>query len=944
VSTERMGPGWHSPVMVGRDEELDVLRQAVIRARQGSGGMVLVTGEAGIGKSRLLEEASGYARTLGMAVLAGRAVEGGGPYRPVAEALSARLRDAAVPVPDELRPFRPALARLLPGWLPDEPVTGVDPVVVLGEGVLRLLRIVAGQEGAIVVLEDLHWADRDTFTLLDYLSSPLAEVPVALLASARSDEEQPELLRRLAWRTGLRRVPLTRLDPEGVRRVAAAYAGAPLPGPVVDFLIGAAEGLPFLVEELLSSLAESGAVADGAVADNAGQARRGTLAVEVPRTLAELVHRRLARLAPEPRQVVEAAAVIGRSVDWGLLGPVTGLDEHVVVAALRAAVAAYLMEPEHDRFVWRHALMREAVLARLLPPERAVLARRAAEVLHLADNELTSPDAVLIAELYAQGGDGRLAAQVLVRSARHAIAAGAPHSAAELLDRAAELGGGTIAAVERARMLTFTGQAAQALDVAAPALLGARGEERFELLLSLARAAVATGRWTEAEDYLRRTGRAGDPRVDAIAADAAFGAGRVDQAAALAQAAAAAARENRLAEAGCEALAVVARCAGLPDARAAAEAFRQAADLAEEHSLVPWRIRALLGLGTIELQSGKTTVLEQVRDLALDAGMLAEVAATDLLLADACACTDGPVAALERSERSAALARQVRLEQTAAMAAAQCAEAHAVAGRHDDMRAMLSLASGTNVAPDVAAAASSALALAAIGDRDLPRARSLLDDSVEKMRGHASAAPLRSWGLWALIRTVLGDRDGTARDLLRHSPVVARNVNGGALQYADAVAAGRGGDEATALSLLRAADELLTREHWWRRLLRLHVFEAAIADGWGEPVQELRRDLAGFEAAGDHRLARICRDLLRHAGAPVPRRGRGDSAVPPSLRAVGVTSREMDVLFLIAQGLTNTQIAERLFLSRRTVETHVAHLLAKTGAPDRSGLTRHLTE
>jgi len=900
--------------------------------------MVLVTGEAGIGKSRLLEEASGYALTLGMAVLAGRAVEGGGPYRPVAEALSARLRDAAVPVPDELRPFRPALARLLPGWLPDEPVTGVDPVVVLGEGVLRLLRIVAGQEGAIVVLEDLHWADRDTFTLLDYLSSPLAEVPVALLASARSDEEQPELMRRLAWRTGLLRVPLTRLDPEGVRRVATAYAGAPLPVPVVDFLIGAAEGLPFLVEELLSSLAESGAVADGAVADNAGQARRGTLAVEVPRTLAELVHRRLARLAPQPRQVVEAAAVIGRSVDWGLLGPVTGLDEHVVVAALRAAVAAYLMEPEHDRFVWRHALMREAVLARMLPPERAVLARRAAAVLHLADNELTGPDAVLIAELYAQGGDGRLAAQVLVRSARHAIAAGAPHSAAELLDRAAELGGGTIAAVERARMLTFTGQAAQALDVAAPALLGARGEERFELLLGLARAAVATGRWAEVEDYLRRTGRAGDPRVDAIAADAAYGAGRVDQAAALAQAAAAAARENRLAEAGCEALAVVARCAGLPDARAAAEAFRQAADLAEEHSLVPWRIRALLGLGTIELQSGKTTVLEQVRDLALDAGMLAEVAATDLLLADACACTDGPVAALERSERSAALARQVRLEQTAAMAAAQCAEAHAVAGRHDDMRAMLSLASGTNVAPDVAAAASSALALAAIGDRDLPRARSLLDDSVEKMRGHASAAPLRSWGLWALIRTVLGDRDGTARDLLRHSPVVARNVNGGALQYADAVAAGRGGDEATALSLLRAADELLTREHWWRRLLRLHVFEAAIADGWGEPVQELRRDLAGFEAAGDHRLARICRDLLRHAGAPVPRRGRGDSAVPPSLRAVGVTSREVDVLRLMGEGLTNTAIAQRLVLSPRTIETHVANLVSKTGVPNRAGL------
>ena len=924
--------------MVGRDEELAVLRAAMIRARQGSGGMVLVTGEAGIGKSRLLEEASGYARILGMAVLAGRAVEGGGPYRPVAEAFSARLRDAAVPTSDELRPFRPALARLLPGWLPDEPVTGVDPVVVLGEGVLRLLRVVAGRDGAVVVLEDLHWADRDTFTLLDYLSSPLTGIPVALLASARSDENQPELLRRLAARTDLRRVPLTRLGPQDVTRVATACAGAPLPVPVAEFLVGAAEGLPFLVEELLSSLVESGAVADGA----RGMAQ-GTLAVEVPRTLAELVHRRLERLPRQPRQVVEAAAVIGRSVDWTLLGPVTGLDEHVVAAALRAAVSAYLMEPDRDRFVWRHALMREAVLAQLLPPERAALARRAAEVLHNADAELTGPDAVLIAELYAQGGEERLAARALVRSAHRAIAAGAPQSAAELLDRAAELGAGTIAAVERARMLTFTGQAAQALDVVPPALFGARGEERFDLLLSLARAAVTAGRWVEAEDYLRRTGRTGDPRVDAIAADAAYGAGRVDQAAVIAQAAAAAARENRLAEAGCEALEVVARCARLTDAHAAAEAFRRAADLAEEHRMVPWRIRALLGLGTVELQDGETAVLEQVRDLALDTGMLAEVAATDLLLADAHACADGPVAALDRSERSAALARQVRLEQTAAMAAAQCAEAYAVAGRQADMRAMLADVSGASVAPDVAAAASSALALAAILDRDLPRARDLLDDAVEQMRGHASAAPLRCWGLWALIRTVLGDRDGAARDLLRHSPAVARSANRGALRYADAVAAGRGGDEATALSLLRSADELLTREHWWRRLLRLHVFEAAIADRWGRPVEDLRRDLAGFDAGGDHRLARICRDLLRHAGAPVPRRGRGDSAVPPSLRAAGVTSREMDVLALIAHGLTNAQIAERLFLSPRTVETHVAHLLAKTGASDRAGLTRRLT-
>lgn len=99
----------------------------------------------------------------------------------------------------------------------------------------------------------------------------------------------------------------------------------------------------------------------------------------------------------------------------------------------------------------------------------------------------------------------------------------------------------------------------------------------------------------------------------------------------------------------------------------------------------------------------------------------------------------------------------------------------------------------------------------------------------------------------------------------------------------------------------------------------------------------LRADLAAHEASGDVELARICRTLLRQAGAPT-RRGRGDALVPPALRALGITSREVDVLDLVVQGLTNAQIAERLVLSPRTVETHVAHLLAKTGAANRAEL------
>ena len=124
---------------------------------------------------------------------------------------------------------------------------------------------------------------------------------------------------------------------------------------------------------------------------------------------------------------------------------------------------------------------------------------------------------------------------------------------------------------------------------------------------------------------------------------------------------------------------------------------------------------------------------------------------------------------------------------------------------------------------------------------------------------------------------------------------------------------------------------------WWRRLLRLLALQAAVADGWGEPVVALRADLEAFARGGDQRLARTCRDLLRRAGAPT-RRGRGRTPVPTQLRGIGVTDREMDVLALVADGLTNREIAERLFVSPRTIETHVANLLAKTGAASRAEL------
>jgi DNA-binding CsgD family transcriptional regulator len=167
---------------------------------------------------------------------------------------------------------------------------------------------------------------------------------------------------------------------------------------------------------------------------------------------------------------------------------------------------------------------------------------------------------------------------------------------------------------------------------------------------------------------------------------------------------------------------------------------------------------------------------------------------------------------------------------------------------------------------------------------------------------------------------------------------MASRLNRGCVAYAEAIIhhrAGRGRDAAQAVA---AGDDdlrlLPLRWHYARRVLA----EAAIAGGWGEPVTWLREAMTGFEADGRTALVRSCRDLLRRAGAPVPRRGRGDSAVPPALRAVGVTSRELDVLKLVGEGLSNRAIAERLHVSPRTVETHVAHLLARTSTASRAAL------
>ena len=199
-------------------------------------------------------------------------------------------------------------------------------------------------------------------------------------------------------------------------------------------------------------------------------------------------------------------------------------------------------------------------------------------------------------------------------------------------------------------------------------------------------------------------------------------------------------------------------------------------------------------------------------------------------------------------------------------------------------------------------------------------------------------------GLHVLLAAVEGDGEAAVAEAgrVRGSGATRHRIVGSLLGYAEAVLAGRSGRAGEAADRFAAADaEMGPLVAWYRQLARRQAAEAALADGWGEPVAWLRQAAGFFAARGDDRIAAACRALLRRAGAPVPRAGRGDAVVPPGLRAIGVTSREADVLALVAEGLTNAEIGGRLHLSPRTVEKHVASLLAKTGGQRRTQLARY---
>jgi DNA-binding CsgD family transcriptional regulator len=913
--------------LVGRQGELAALLRLLDRARTGQGSLAVVTGESGVGKSRLLVALQDEARARGVVTLAGAAVADGPAYRPVAQALLPVLRSRRDEDLPALRPYRAALGRLLPDWAEDQAPerVDVDPALLLGEGVVRLLDL-GDDTHHLVVVEDVHWADPDTVALLEYLGPALHGTHTLVVVSAREDRPGGDVVGRLGAVPGATVLPLAPLASDDVRRLIVTRTSTALADDLVDWVVARADGLPLLVEELTESL--SGA--DSPPVDATGP---------MPSRFAADVLRRVDALSTGARDVVRAASVLGTEPTWSQLPVLTGRGADDVWAGLREAVGAHLLVQDGD-LRWRHALTQETIHASLLEPERVALARRAADLL-LADAR--PEDDERAARLFLASGDDDQARRIAVRAAVRERRRSAYGVAQRLLDLADAAGGSPAATAERVLLLTLTGRPAAALELGAPAVDGAVGDEHAELCLRLARAAIDERRWREAEQYVVRAGRPEDPRSPTIAADAAHGSGRVVEAAELADRAVHLAESSGSPEQLCAALVTQGRIARLTSLATSSASFTRAAQVAAEHGLPAMRVEALLGLGTLELLgvhgSGS---MRSARDLALDVGLLSTALSAELLLCDHVIQHDGPAEARDRVARLVEQATTLRLHGLQLMGGTMLALACGATGDVPGMeRALAAVDAGPGAGPDTSAMADGARAHAALHAYDLPSADALLDRSIPRLLEHAGSAPLHVFGLWALLRTVTGsagDGGRDARERLRAAPAVERASNLAALRYADAVAAGRAGDGAEAATVFAEADGLLPASSWWRRMLRLPTLERAVADGWGDPVPELRAVLAAHESNGEDRLAAVCRDLLRRAGAPT-RRGRGTGPVPPRLRAAGVTSRELDVLRLVRDGRSNAEIAQRLFLSTRTVETHVAHLLAKSGTPDRTRLS-----
>ncbi len=371
-----------SPVLVGREEQMAALDAAFDSVRQGGPTAVLLGGEAGVGKSRLVSEFGRAATAAGARVLTGGCLElgtDGLPFAPFTAVLRDLVHELGADAVASMLPGRTTrgLARLLPEL--GEPDNSGDPGEArarLFEEVLSALDHLARHSPVVLVIEDAHWADRSSRDLLTFLiGNQRAISGLLIVVTFRSDElhrthplrPMLALLDRISW---VERIELPRLTSDGTAALAAGILGRALAADLADALYRRTEGNPLFVETLVGC--------------------DGELTCELPESLRDLLLDGVRRLPEQAQEVLRVASAGSETIGHALLAAVTGLDDAALTGALRPAATANVLRAWPSGYTFRHELIREAVHEDLLPGEHGRLHSRFAEAID-ADPALVPP-------------------------------------------------------------------------------------------------------------------------------------------------------------------------------------------------------------------------------------------------------------------------------------------------------------------------------------------------------------------------------------------------------------------------------------------------------------------------------------------------------------------------------------------------------------------------
>ncbi|WP_042430129.1 helix-turn-helix transcriptional regulator [Streptacidiphilus anmyonensis] len=959
-----------SPVTVGRARETALLERLLADCQTQSGHAVFLSGEAGIGKSRLAGECARHAAALGLPLLRGRSSPStaASPFRPLAEALSSHLRRTGPPQDAELLPYRASLSQIVPEWRTGDGRGGPECVTDLAEALLRLLAVLGRETGCLLVLEDMHDADAETLAVVEYLVDNLADLPVLLVATLRAEAGAAfELTQAAERRRVATALTLGPLGAPEVREMAAACLGVPadgVPAGVVDRLAEVGGGNPYLVEELLADMVGGGALRQ----EGCGWRVAGDLAATVPSGVVRAYAARTARLAPATRDLVVLAALLGPRFTVDTLRLVTGRDEGRLFAELRELVQAELVVSDGavpDGYAFRHSLIGEALAAGLPSAERAAVARRAAGALREAVPG-TDDRRHLAARLLEVAGDAAAAGLLYADAGRQALAAGASGAAVRLLEQGHRLavGADRVAVTESlVHALAEAGRLDRALElldtlpttgVAAPST-----ESRIDLHTRLAWAALMGGRSSEGGGQLAaaqellgdRYAPAQTAALAVVEGHLALLPGREELLPGTGQRAlwaAEFAQDSGLPELACKAwqlLALLARERGFDEADAC---LARMLAVAEAHGLPHWRFEALIRLGANSfLRKGDARLLEEALTAAQELGSLGRAHRAEALLAMYAVLTGDPARAQDIVDRcldATSRMRDVGTHQYLLLTAATLA-GHRGQARAMEERVLAFERAGGGRSFLVPVMLGLNRAVCALLQEDRPLAEAELAAAAEWERGRPNVFHLAGrYGLRPLLDVLAGRAGRPEHTDVSAMPAADLAWNRQFLVAADAVLLGREGrpeEAARAVADLRRYRKVFpTGAHLALRL----VAEAALADDWGDPVAWLRTAEEYFHGLEANAAAGACRALLRRGGATVAQRRSGRDRIPEVLLSSGVTIREYEVFALMVNRPPNREIARRLVISPRTVEKHLASLLRKTGLPDRTALHRLAAE